>query len=430
MRWIIRLCRWDDQLGEIAIVRYLLFIIALVASGAGMCEDARSLSPVELAYRQELTEKIRPLIFLPPQLKGAKEAASVQIVLSIHANGVSDQSVKTLTGPKAFSDALLQAIVKAEPLPVPPAELLKDGIYKVTITYSVPAKVTAEQRSLNDGFPNTYVAPDPLGGGGVRTWRRIILWGSGSSRLRDPQLSPGNLLIRPDQGAAVVYTAPGPAMKPGAELDDVAEQTYVELRKANPELAKMLTGRVGPSEKKILEGQPRTASAYFALLLKRDSEFTLLPLNYVANDPKSLILKRGIGLGPLRSQYDAALDRYLIYQDVLFFSTPSYDSSISSWEHFDAWWLDAKNATIEHIVLPPGPWVTDAKLDGLFLRDVRNFSCGTDCYRHYALKVDSGNVFATISGRPSAISESVTGTYKLKPGSKAWEKEEHRSPGE
>ena len=270
-------------------------------------------------------------------------------------------------------------------------------------------------------FQKNYISHN-LAMGDDRTWRRIILWGSGSSSPGDPQLFPGNLLIRPDQGAAVVYTAPGPAMKPGTELEDVAEQNYIKLREGSPELATRLTGRVGPSEKKILEGQPRTDSAYFALLLKRGKDFTLLPLNYVASDPKSLILKRGIGLDPLKSQYDDTLDRYLIYRDVLFFTTPSYDSSISSWEHFDAWWLDAKKATIEHIILPPGPWVSDAKLDGLLLRAARNFSCGTDCYRHYSIKVDNGNIFVTISGTSSAISEKVIGTYKLKPGDSNWEK--------
>jgi hypothetical protein len=188
----------------------------------------------------------------------------------------------------------------------------------------------------------------------------------------------------------------------------------------------MILGTAATVGKKVPEGQPNTKCAYFALLLKRNSDFTLLPLNYIESDPKTLILKRGLHL--LQSQYDATSDRYLIFEDVSFFSTPSWDSSIPSWEHFDAWWLDAKKATIEHIVLPPGPWVTDAKLDPVFLRAFRNFSCGTDCYRHYSLKVDNGNVVVTISGKPSAISESVTGTYKLKPGGGDWEKARSRPP--
>lgn len=73
-------------------------------------------------------------------------------------------------------------------------------------------------------------------------------------------------------------------------------------------------------------------------------------------------------------------------------------------------------------MLPAGPWVADAKLDGPLLRDLRNFSCGVDCYRHYEIKVDRGNIYVAISGTAAAISKSVTGTYVLRAGSPNWEK--------
>lgn len=398
------------------IARYLLFIISFAVSTAGTCEDAHSLSPEERAYGQQVTAKIRPLISLPPQLK---KAASVQLDLSIRSDGsIRDIEVKNATGPKEFSDAIRQGIVKAQPLPSPPVEQLKDGIRKLTITYSLPAKVTAEQRSFNDGFPNTYVTHDPTLGDD-RTWRRVILWGSPSSAPGDPQLFSGNLLVRPNQGTAVIYTAPGPAMKPGSELS-IADAEFISLSAINPELAKKFTGREDPSDKKMPVGQPNTSTAYFAVLLKKGDEFTLLPLNYEPANPKELIVNHAVRL--LRSLYDAVSDRYLLFEDARFFNTPSWDSTIPSWEHFDAWWLDANKPSIKHVTLPPGPWVTDARLDAILLRAYRNFSCGTDCYRHYNLKIESGVVLVTIEGRPSAISESVTGTYKLKPDGSDWEK--------
>jgi hypothetical protein len=110
------------------------------------------------------------------------------------------------------------------------------------------------------------------------------------------------------------------------------------------------------------------------------------------------------------------------------FVTPSWDSSIPSWETFYVWWLDPKRETLSRQLLPPGPWVTDAKRDVILGRAERNFSCGTDCYRHYDIEVDSGSILVIISGRSSAVSDSALGTYRLSPGEASWRKVKNGQP--
>lgn len=66
--------------------------------------------------------------------------------------------------------------------------------------------------------------------------------------------------------------------------------------------------------------------------------------------------------------------------------------------------------------------MSDAKLDKILARDVRNFSCGTDCYRRYDVEADFGSILMTITGRASAVSEKVLGTYRLGPNDTKWTK--------
>lgn len=251
----------------------------------------------------------------------------------------------------------------------------------------------------NDGFPGNYISINPQTHALI-PWRRAHLSGGIWGSNPDPSLS----LIYITEGSVVVYTAPGPSMKPGTE------------QKLPTEFKSVLSHLNDP----IPPGQPHTGSAYFALLHKMNDKYTLLPLNYTESDTAHLFTTYPVN--HLTSGYDAVLDKYLIYVPGLLFNSVSWDSSIPSWEHFDAWWLNAKNETIEHIVLPAGPWVSDAKLDIILLRGPRNFSCGVDCYRSYAITVENGNIFVSISGRPSAISQSVTGTYKLSKDGTKWEK--------
>lgn len=148
------------------------------------------------------------------------------------------------------------------------------------------------------------------------------------------------------------------------------------------------------------------------LLHRRGATYTMIPLEYSATYPSFYRLS---------SKYDASSEEYLIYSPNLPF-VPLKNSKTSSWESFDAWLFDIKSEKVEHIVLPPGPWVADARHDGIFLRAVKNFSCGTDCYRGYDLQLIDGKIQVTISGKPSAISSDVAGTYQLAPDGKTWQK--------
>lgn len=148
------------------------------------------------------------------------------------------------------------------------------------------------------------------------------------------------------------------------------------------------------------------------LLHRRGANYTMIPLEYSATYPSFYRLS---------SKYDASNEEYLIYSPNLPF-VPLKNSKTSSWESFDAWLFDIKSEKIEHIILPPGPWVADAQHDGIFLRAVKNFSCGTDCYRGYDLQLINGKIQVNISGKPSAISLDVTGSYKLAPDGKSWQK--------
>lgn len=144
------------------------------------------------------------------------------------------------------------------------------------------------------------------------------------------------------------------------------------------------------------------------------------PLNYSAGDPNHIELPWGsIRLAVAR---DGDTDNYLLYPHVATFLTPSWSPSQPSLEEFYVWWFDAKHETLQRQLLPRGPWITDAKLDMVLGRAARNFSCGTDCYRHYDVAINSGNVMVTNSGRRSAVSESVMGTYRLRKNSTKWEK--------
>lgn len=155
-----------------------------------------------------------------------------------------------------------------------------------------------------------------------------------------------------------------------------------------------------------------TGSAEIGLLHRRGPSYSLMRLEYSATQPSFYRLS---------SRYDANSDKYLIYAPHLPF-VPRNNVKTSSWKSFDAWLFDIKSESVEHIVLPAGPWVANARLDGVLLRGFRNFSAGTDAYRGYDLKLLDRKIQITISGKPSAISRGVTGTYQLAPDRKSWEK--------
>ena len=159
------------------------------------------------------------------------------------------------------------------------------------------------------------------------------------------------------------------------------------------------------------------------------TERTLLPLNYATADPQKIQLPSR-GPGRLQIALDKHLPIYILYEPMLSFVTPSWDSTQSSLEHLYVWWLDLQKKSIRRTLLPQGPWMDDAKRDVTLGRALQNFSCGIECYRHYEIAADAGTIFATISGRTSALSESTLGTYKLSPGDAKWVKIRNGKPSE
>jgi hypothetical protein len=246
-------------------------------------------------------------------------------------------------------------------------------------------------------FPEEYVEHNASTGADI-TWKRLYNFVDVNHNRPDP----GYGFTRSPDAPVLIYTSAGPSMKPGMEMSPAA-LVRAQIR-----------------QELVPPGQPGTPSAYYAMLLKRGDNLTLLPMNVDSKSP-AMIVRIGVPWF-LTSKYDPVIKKYFLFRDGVSFKSASWDKSLPSWEHFDGWWLDTQSATLEHVVLPTGPWVSDAKKDDLLLRDARNFSCGTDCYRSYEIKVDSGNILVEIAGRLSAISQSVIGTYRLSPGDTNWTK--------
>jgi hypothetical protein len=177
-----------------------------------------------------------------------------------------------------------------------------------------------------------------------------------------------------------------------------------------------LTQRKGP------QPQGELPDTLYGLLYQHETTRRLFPLNYSADEPTHVQMPWRPG--GLQVSYDASRGTYLLYVSPGSgrFVAPSWDSSVPSWEAFYVWWFDPKRQTLSRNLLPPGPWVADAKRDAPLGREAHNFPCGTDCYRHYDIEVDSGSILVTISGRASALSDTVMGTYRLNPGGTSWKK--------
>lgn len=224
-------------------------------------------------------------------------------------------------------------------------------------------------------------------------WLRTDLRGGPFGDNLDPQFNE----LRPSDGHMVVY------------------QTAISLA-SNP------IGATVPAQLDIrsrIYDQNHGPEFLVALLHYRKDTYTLLPLNYNSNDTAHA---ENVPLGPLSVVYDSQAGKYLLYVPRVSFTTPSWDKSIASWQHYYVWWLDAKTNKIQRTLLPPGPWVSDAKLDIVLGRAFKNFSCGVGCYRHAEItRVEDGVIYVTVTGRPSAISSSALGTYKLSGG--AWVKQ-------
>jgi len=372
-------------------IRFLsIILIAGVHTTAASQELPESFQQ-ERAYLQTVLSKLKGFITLPERdrVNGATELRA-----TIQSNGsVSKIEVLQSLGNEDYTEAIKQAILKAQPLPSPLPSMLKDGICNLTFAYAISKTEHHDSGVIfsDSGASTESDIPEKItgfrdGAGRAIIWRRMHSVVDISRNQPDPFLSWGRL-INPMEGDVIIYTA----------------------------------SRQLPSNGAIRFGKPGMGEAYYALMHIRDNRRYLLPLNFDPNNPGPIYTTYPLWTN-LKSRYDAKSDRYLLFLSDITFTNPSGNQYVPSWEHFDAWWLDLKTKSITHIVLPPGPWVTDAHLDTALLRVFQNAPCGIGCFRHYDLKIEGGNIFVSISGKPSAVSEGVTGTYQLKPDRSGWEK--------
>jgi hypothetical protein len=234
------------------------------------------------------------------------------------------------------------------------------------------------------------------GTAGTLVWTRVRLWGGNYGPLSDPQFK----VLRPEDGHAVLYRS---SISLGSTPIGATVHDQLVVRA-------------------ITYPQNQGPITLWALRHYESGQYHLLPLNYTSSDTTRT---DGIPVGALSAAYDARAGKYLLFIPRTEFITPSWDKSVPSWQHYYVWWLDTNKDEVRRVLLPPGPWVSDAKLDGVLDRDALNFSCGVDCYRHSDIKsADGGDIYVTVTGRSSAIGEAALGTYKLKAGENAWVKQQ------
>jgi hypothetical protein len=256
-----------------------------------------------------------------------------------------------------------------------------------------PVGVCADGRIEDDkdSIPQACEGTDPSSGATI-FWLRAHLRGGNYGDTPDPMFDA----LRPGDGHIVILRS---MLSKTTGLPDMSvDEQRTQIILPRP------------------QGSP--PNAVYALLCKRGMHSKLLTLNYSPGNPPHIDMPWSPA--QLALTYDAGSDKYLLYVPRVTFLTPPWDGALPTWEQYYVWWFDAKNETIRRQLLPPGPWVSDAKLDKVLGRDLRNFSCGTDCYRHFEIKADSGNILVEISGRASAVSESVIGTYKLDKANDKW----------
>lgn len=256
---------------------------------------------------------------------------------------------------------------------------------RATSVYAAPSFRTPEEinRWLNDirtHFPESVLQRDPVTGKDIE-WK--------SSMSNGPVHVP-IFVIAPDaqdphraEGEFAVFSAEG------------------RTRTGEP------SGKVG------------THSALYALLYRKGKQFKLLPLELASHHVEDTNGEWNYAWGELVARVDHDKNRTLLY-----FQRQPLESDVpwqAGWGPFNAWWFDPATVSIQHVILPDGPWVADATSDGLG-RAAGCFSCGCGCYRAYDLTVAGGKIFARITAEHNALNPSSTGIYELPDRATSWRK--------
>jgi hypothetical protein len=162
-----------------------------------------------------------------------------------------------------------------------------------------------------------------------------------------------------------------------------------------------------------------TRSSRYAFFNKADSPLKPLPVQLQLSE-LPLPPRSNYRWSTLTSRKDTADGRYfLFFANERLLALPA--RGFQGWSPFNAWWIDVKVKTSEHVVLPDGPWVRDAQSKS----PVRKLICyPADCddFRHYDFKVAGHKIFLRITADREVLTERSLGIYTFEPASNAWVK--------
>jgi hypothetical protein len=236
-------------------------------------------------------------------------------------------------------------------------------------------------------FPGRII--NKLSAGGEVVWWLVngMTVGKGPEAHVDATFAPSSKLIDPSQGEIAIYFSP-------------------KGQEANEEPG--------------VKAADRRAS--FSVVHRKGTHYQILPLEF---DPAIAqeVLNSGYRWWNLTSQRDEVSGKYLLFfsKEVFLYSAKQYGGA--GWSPFNVWWLnisdDARADAIEHISLPKGPWIDDAKSDGPIRRLLCTpFEC--DFFRSYEFKAAGLKVFVRIFEFRNVLSRDTLGTYVLDASARTW----------
>lgn len=160
-----------------------------------------------------------------------------------------------------------------------------------------------------------------------------------------------------------------------------------------------------------------TRSGRYAFFNSADSAHKALPLELELSE-LPLTPNSNYRWNTLASRKDTADGRYFVFFGrERFLPIPARD--FQGWSPFNAWWIDLKAKTSEHIVLPAGPWIADAQSESP-VRKIRCYPMDCDDFRHYDFKAAGHKIFLRITAERAVLSERTLGTYTFDPSSNSW----------
>jgi len=238
-------------------------------------------------------------------------------------------------------------------------------------TQSSPADMKTYIQAIKNTFPESIVQQNPATGQRV-VWKHIVPLLYSVNPL--DALLPESQLIDKSLGELAVYTADG--------------------------------------------NLPATAGhqmGQYALAFRNGGDLKLLKMDFAQHQPMPSAM-----IYPwqnLTKRVDATSGRIFLFFDGEFLEADK--ANTPGWRPFNSWWFDPRAVTLQHVVLPDGPWVADASSFSP-VRESRNFPIGASARRHYDIKVAGTRVFILITAFNHALDEATTGIYVLQSPANTW----------